>query len=1309
MPKKTILIGLLLSLSLASRLAAASTASPEPGLLFYVSGDHGTAADFSSGGTPAPNFDTGITSILDGAKGAALRCSDLETLSWWAPGNIYAQRGTLSFFWRPHTPVGATAFPVFRVGYADHSSWDMVFLRIDYNGHGFDAFVTDASLARTRVSVTLDPMPPPDQWIHLALAWDETRGIRFYIDGRLAAVKETTAIYNAGLDQFGPHMRIASPWHVQSDYNFVRGGDIDELRIYDRMLADDNVAALARGDVPTEIPPAPSRDLSDTRWRDEWAFRYGWNRPADPPPYLRGAAISIRKVEIHDAYDFKRWYWKATDGIRETTWPGVYNRSRLPGRNDYFQLPDWDCYSLSGKSITFTMPDEPWNHLEISGAAWGSMTLVPNSSAESRILFERPQGQEKTVHTLPKPIFGQKIRFDNLMQEEPIGELSAYYVTEGREPAGSAKLAYRLAAIAPSNPSLQELATFIAGREPPDERSTLVAVPAGSSATAASAAMAHSLPLVHILIPNDAGKPAYRLDAVDGGLDGIAIDLPALAVEPTVGDLFPLNIQVKDPLWPMRDMLDFTFSVKPGEAKTLWLDLRDRILPPGKSLYVTIAGSGGDFGAASLAGAQIRLVFKPKKAALAEDELDRFTQARDAYAMLVEEHPDTAKYNLWNRFAGDIKDLMRVDPNHYPGRNYYAVAFPGTPWPAMQHPAAPKEVPLWASRQVEALGHAKYFVNWWIDNRQIENGEYGGGLSDDTDLTNMWPGVALMGCDPEKIGKALERELDACYREGMFTNGLCSIQADELHGYEEGINCLGQNLIVNYGSPRMLERAMETARGLAWLTAVNPAGNRLFQSCYYNGVTMATDSVWGYTKMNEYLILQPSQLLVEFNGNPSAKKLDLEMADGLLAHRRKDKTGHYVLPSSIHFVDDKETFVGRTSFPWYVFWSAYKWTGDRKYLDPLFDGSPASVMMVNANLLDLLDLRQTVGPRIVQDKRGPEGAAAGLARRQASPTKIGHGDYGSWYTPEHFEWQLTGDKSYLESLYDQEIHEDVLGEYINTEGSLWIDRVGMPTAELQRARLGAIALTRGNVFPGHVISWKFAAPATDQSLAILVPQSTPTAFKVIAYNLETKTVHARMTGWNVDPGLWEVTQGIDTQGADRADRDLATRTVPFERSVGLDLTFAPRATTVLTFTLKQEGTPYWQRPDLGIDLEDVVVHGREVLVRVHSVGAAPTPESSVVFRDRTGRIVAADRVPPLPAPLDLMPKTVNVRLCLPDGLSAAGGTVEIDPDHRIEEITRLNNIVHLPESDLPDVLENLVGGRIPMQTDFGDHAFEPAP
>ncbi|MGC4074618.1 MAG: hypothetical protein QM760_19380 [Nibricoccus sp.] len=234
-PRPLVVTRRLVALALATISAASSVSSvaenpprtAEAGLLFYLSGDRGTTADFAANSRAEPNFVKDVNIIADGVKGAALRCEHTQRLSWWAPGNIYAQRGTLSFFWRAREPVGPTEFPIFRVGYGDHSSWDMVWLRIDYNGHGFDAFVTDINLSRTRVSVKIDPFFRPDEWIHLALSWDETSGIRFYVNGKLAAEKtlDASTRYDAQLDQFGPHSRIISPYQVQSDYNFVRGGD----------------------------------------------------------------------------------------------------------------------------------------------------------------------------------------------------------------------------------------------------------------------------------------------------------------------------------------------------------------------------------------------------------------------------------------------------------------------------------------------------------------------------------------------------------------------------------------------------------------------------------------------------------------------------------------------------------------------------------------------------------------------------------------------------------------------------------------------------------------------------------------------------------------------------------------------------------------------------------------------------------------------------------------------------------------------------------------------------------------------------
>jgi hypothetical protein len=1236
---------------------AATESSKEPGLLFYLSGNHGFNADYAAGGDPAPNFQKDVTILPGGAKGSYIQCGDNQLLSYWAPGNIYSQRGTLSFDWRSREPVGKTEFPIFRVGYGDHSSWDMVWLRIDYNGHGFDAFVTDVNLGRTRVSYTMPDFPKPDQWVHLALAWDETFGIRFYVNGKLAGEEAATGMFDAALDQFGPHSRLIAPTGVESSYNFDRGGDIDELRIYDRALSDENIAGLAKGEVPQSIPSI-SRTLEVRDWQREWWFHYGWNRPGDVPVPLDSQFITVRKVEIHDVYDLKRWWWKATDGIRETTWPGVYNRSRIVGRNDYFQLPDWDCYSLSGKSVTFFMPDEPWNHLEISGGAWGNMSLLAQGTEKT--LFERPQGQERTFHQFDAPVTGQKIRFTNVEQETPIGELSAYYVHPGKEPVGIAQLKYKLTGkVETDNSSLTPLLTFIDGRFPADERVTMVAMPAGAPATKRVGAQA-GLPLVHILIPADfrAMPPdrghaySYGWENMGAGLDGIAIDLPALKMKPTHGEYVLLNIQVKDPLWPMRDMLDFSFSVKPGEAHTLWLDTRDRILPNGKSLYITIASASAEFGPDVLEGAEVRLIFKPWKDATKEHEIDRFTQVRDNYANIVEESVGSRRLNLFNRYDADITDLLRVNPEHVQGRIYWHEMNKEQEKPPFVLPSPPAGVPEWAFLQVEDLGYLKRLVNWYIDNRQIENGEFGGGLSDDSDFLNWWPGTAMMGATPDKIRKSLLKTMDAMYDQHMFTNGLATIQADELHSYEDGLNVLGQSMMIDFGSPKQIERAMETARRLEWLTGVNAAGHRHIKSAYFSGAKMSEEGVWGWSKDSSYMVFHPALSLVLFNGAPETRKMVLEVADGLLAHRKLDKNGKYSIHTTINFTSD-EDLPTPLERPWFILWAAYRWTGDKKYIEPFIEEGPASLQLINSDALDMMSVREKWGKQVVASAYRP------------SATE----------TPLHLAWQVSGDKQYLEKVYASQIETAADREFLNTEGSLWIDRVYFNNGELQRARLGGVALTRNYVYPGNAVSWRFEAPANDQSVAILVPESTPDHVKIIAYNLDTVAVKAVMTGWEIDPGKWEIVQGVQGSSAAAPLEDVSTRTADFERSRDLEVVFAPRKTNVIELKLVTKGVPYWSRPDLGIGEDDVKVEGNRMKVTVHSLGSVDAPASKIVLRDKNGKVLATAGVPALKAPLDLFPKTTVVALTLPAQADWKGGSVTVESSGTLPEITQMNNKV----------------------------------
>jgi hypothetical protein len=248
---------------------------------------------------------------------------------------------------------------------------------------------------------------------------------------------------------------------------------------------------------------------------------------------------------------------------------------------------------------------------------------------------------------------------------------------------------------------------------------------------------------------------------------------------------------------------------------------------------------------------------------------------------------------------------------------------------------------------------------------------------------------------------------------------------------------------------------------------------------------------------------------------------------------------------------------------------------------------------------------------------------------------------------------------------------------MNTEGSLWIDRIALPFSELQRARLGGIALVRNSLYPGHAVSWTFQPPASEESVGVLIPNSTPQSLKILAYNLSASPVKANMTAWDVEPGQWELVQGIDTNGDDIADGATTTNTVEFERSGAIEITLPPRVTTVLNLRLVVKGTPYWARPDLGISKDDVVRSGRRLSVVVHSLGAVETQAVTVALVDQNGKVLTTALVPRLEAPLDLRPRKTTVTLSIPPGSQLAGCNIVLDPDAKMKEITRVNNCVEL--------------------------------
>ncbi|MBQ7915725.1 MAG: hypothetical protein IJ315_02925, partial [Firmicutes bacterium] len=600
-----------------------------------------------------------------------------------------------------------------------------------------------------------------------------------------------------------------------------------------------------------------------------------------------------------------------------------------------------------------------------------------------------------------------------------------------------------------------------------------------------------------------------------------------------------------------------------------------------------------------------------------------------------------------NRFFGDVQDLLKVDPEHELGKQYLHMLatrrrrFPSNrqgavlPVPEMKDltEPLPKGMPAWAFRQIEYLRRFKKLINFYVDERQIGNGELGGGLSDDGDFVATWGQLVLMDSDGDKIKAALEANENAFVEQGLFTNGLCSIQTDELHTSEEGLVSLAACLNVSPGSPKWMELAMETGRAVDWLTGINDAGHRHIKSTFFSGSVMAQEEPWGGQQACSYILLGPAWQVAQFNGNPHLLRMIREMADAVVDHYDEEEQRPH---SYIRFSDDAENpaengraMGGERS----LMMPAWKMWGKKEYWESMYPADRGGVCMKDTGL-------------------------------PVHPIKEGTSN--------------VIDKALIAERYKRLTQKAAQREYYCTLGHPWIDRVYTEPGSLYCDRLAdpSDVLNRCT-YPTNRIAWKFTNWGDDERVAILSPIMEKDHVKLLVHNISDRDVWANIIGGDVEPGRWLVAQGVDVNDDDQAEEDIITGIREFERTGSFRVVLPAGKTSVIEMTLQEAGIPYWDRPDLGVGEEDVFVYDHGINVRIHSLGAVDSPQVDVVLKDADGNVLKKAVLPSLPAPTDLWPKYRDVTFFLHHIKSLKGCYVEIDPDHKITEITRANNIVKL--------------------------------
>ncbi|MSU66819.1 MAG: hypothetical protein EXS38_12135 [Opitutus sp.] len=307
-------------------------------------------------------------------------------------------------------------------------------------------------------------------------------------------------------------------------------------------------------------------------------------------------------------------------------------------------------------------------------------------------------------------------------------------------------------------------------------------------------------------------------------------------------------------------------------------------------------------------------------------------------------------------YYGEAIRLLEVARQAFPENRLIRMYLGETiPWPKsyLTHARAP----VWANLQREGLEKLTDIIHWWIDERQLADGQFGGGWGDDVEMWRWWIPVMVPFDDP-KIRGAQERISRGMFSQPHMEAGFTSRLTDVEHSTEDSTDTILPMMHLEPDNPLWQQRALRLAELMRerW-TGRNERGFRQFRSIYFSVDTVDKDSERAFDTVYHPRTVQPALLLWQRTGNAELGKLFSEWLDLWVDATARADNGKPagVLPSAIHWPDGG---IGKPGQPWWAPFSPghndglYNWPGpavlmastlllaghmleDRRYYEPI--------------------------------------------------------------------------------------------------------------------------------------------------------------------------------------------------------------------------------------------------------------------------------------------------------------------------------------------------------------------------------------
>jgi hypothetical protein len=439
-----------------------------------------------------------------------------------------------------------------------------------------------------------------------------------------------------------------------------------------------------------------------------------------------------------------------------------------------------------------------------------------------------------------------------------------------------------------------------------------------------------------------------------------------------------------------------------------------------------------------------------------------------------------------------------------------------------------------------------------------------------------------------------------------------------------------------------------------------------------------------------------------YNNNPGIVKLFCAYSNAWVADAARKSNGKpaHLIPSAVAFANDR---IGGNSKEWYdphLGYDYYQWdhighvcelqnhllgmydiTHNSNFLKPVNDyatlmedaqkqnnslqnGKPGSLNWAK-NLL-------ITGGAEHDINNNPMGKVFSMAKKITGNNKYNR--LIAKYAEPYNQYLVTRDRKKIEKGFNEILSNLRYNFPLLTNEVKFTDRVYIPgsnlLADMYTGHFGA-----GYEYPSLVATWKNTGP----DVAVFVQGGDKKSADISLYNFgKEKTV--QMLTWQLEPGLYSIKEGVDSNDDGRIDELLSDKKITLnERINSVDISIDSKKIIVISIRqLQSFGNLMPDMPDVALSANDIffqnktINHAKPVNINctIHNIGNVTAKNILVEFLVDNKKIKDI-RIAELDAPNDLVPRHTKINF---NWMPAAGThRLEIKLSIDQKEITTWNN------------------------------------